>query len=102
MPVALPTSIKDVDGRTVRKGDIVRVLGIPDLSGMREPYRQETHAVFKHITGTRRKVYGFDQFGAAILVFGIRSGPHAGSHSVAIEANLIRKVISTRVARHGS
>ena len=97
-----PTSIKDVDGRTVRKGDLVRVLGIPDLSGMREPYRRETEAVFKHITGTRRKVYGFDQFGSAILVFGIRSGRHAGSHSVAIESQFIRKVIGTKVEKHGT
>lgn len=97
-----PESIRDVAGRTVRKGDIVRVLGIPDLSGMRDPYRRETEAVFKHITGTRRKVCGFDQFGSAILVFGIRSGPHAGSHSVAIEPHLIRKVIGTRVTRRGT
>ena len=102
MPAAERSSIKDVDGRTVRKGDVVRVLGIPDLSGMRAPYRQETEAVFKHITGTRKKVYGFDQFGCAILVFGIRSGPHAGSHSVAIEPQLIRKVIGTKVTQHGT
>jgi hypothetical protein len=102
MSAAEPTSIKDVDGRTVRKGDIVRVLGIPDLSGMRDPYRAETHAVFKHIIGTRRKVYGFDQFGCAILVFGIRHGARAGSHSVAIEPHLIRKVIGNKVTPHGT
>jgi hypothetical protein len=102
MSAAEPTSIKDVDGQTVRKGDLVRVLGIPDLSGMGDPYRQETEAVFKHILGTRRKVEGFDQFGCAILVFGISSGPHAGSHSVAIEPHLIRKVIGTKVSRHGT
>jgi hypothetical protein len=96
MSAAEPTSIRDVDGRAVRIGDVVRVLGIPALSGMRDPYRAETHAVFKHITGTRRKVYGFDQFGCAILVFGIRRGAHAGSHSVAIEPHLIRKVTATR------
>ena len=99
---ALPTSIKDVDGQTVRIGDVVRVLGIPDLSGMRDPYRRETEAVFKHILGTRRKVEGFDQFGCAILVFGITSGPHAGSHSVAIEPHLIRKVIGNKVRRYGT
>jgi hypothetical protein len=102
MSAAEPASIKDVDGRTVRKGDIVRVLGIPDLSGMRDPYRKETAAVFKHITGTRRKVYGFDQFGCAILAFGISSGPHAGSHSIAIEPHLIRKVIGTKLKRYGT
>jgi hypothetical protein len=102
MPAVEPSSIKDVDGQTVRKGNIVRVLGIPDLSGMRDPYRRETEAVFRHILGSRKKVEGFDQFGCAILVFGIRSGPHAGSHSVAIEPHLIRKVIGTKVASHGT
>ena len=102
MSAAEPTSIKYVDGQTVRKGDIVRVLGIPDLAGMRDPYRRETESVFKHITGTRQKVQGFDQFGAAILVFGIRTGPHAGTHSVAIESHLIRKVIDNRLTRHGT
>ena len=102
MKNAEPKHVKDVDGRTVRKGDVVRVLGIPDLSGMRDPYRKETAAVFAHITGTRKKVHGFDQFGCAILVFGITSGPNAGSHSVAIEPHLIRKVIGTKVSRHGT
>ena len=102
MSFELPASIKDVDGRTVREGDVVRVLGIPDLSGMRDPYRRETEAVFKHILGTKRKVGGFDQFGCAILVFGITSGPHAGSHSVAIEPHLIRKVIGNKVSQHGT
>ena len=102
MSGAEPTSIRDVDGQTVRKGDVVRVLGIPDLTGMREPYRRETEAVFKRITGTRQKVYGFDRLGSAILVFGIRTGLHMGTHSVAIEPHLIRKVIGTRVTRHGT
>jgi hypothetical protein len=102
MSGAQPTTIRDVDGQTVRKGDIVLVLGVPDLKGMRDPYRRETEAVFKHILGTRKKVEDFDQFGCAILVFGISSGPHAGSHSVAIEPHLIRKVIGTKVSRHGT
>lgn len=96
------STIKDVDGQTVRKGDVVRVIGIPDLSGMRDPYRRETEAVFKHIVGTKRKVEDFDQYGCAILVFGITSGPHTGSHSVAIEPHLIRKVIGNKVSRHGT
>lgn len=102
MSAAQPTSVKDVDGHIVRKGDIVRVMGVPDLSGMREPYRQETAAVFKHIVGTRKKVDDFDEFGCAILFFRIRSGPHAGIHSVAIEPNLIRKVIGNKVPRYGT
>ena len=100
MAIELPVSVKDVDGQTVRKGDVVRVLGIPDLSGMRDRYRRETEAVFRHILGTKKKVEGFDHLGCAILVFGITSGPHAGSHSVAIEPHLIRKVIGNKVSRH--
>ena len=92
-------SVKDVNGQTVRKGDLVRVLGIPDLKGMRDPYRRETEAVFRLIRGTRQKVQDFDQFGCAILCFGITAGPHAGTHSVAIEAHLIRKVIGNRILR---
>jgi hypothetical protein len=102
MSGAEATSIKDVDGQAVRIGDVVRVLGVPDLSGMRDPYRSETEAVFKHIVGTRKKVEGFDQFGCAILVFGITSGPHAGTHSLAIEPHLIRKVIGNKVSNHGT
>ena len=102
MSAAEPTSVKDVDGQTVSKGDFVQVLGVPDLSGMRDPYRAETEAVFKHILGTQRKVENFDQFGCAILVFGIASGPHAGSHSVAIEPHLIRKVIGNGAKHHGT
>jgi hypothetical protein len=90
MAIPEPSSIKDVDGRTVREGDIVRVIGVPDLTGMNSPYKEETEAVFKHIRGSLKRVRGFDSFGCAILVFGIRSGPHAGIHSVAIEPNLIR------------
>jgi hypothetical protein len=101
MAAAEPRSVKDVDGRTVRKGDMVRVLGIPDLTGMRSPYREETEAVFRRITGSRKKVYGFDQFGCAILVFGINSGRHRGAHSVAIEPHLIRKVNRPK-RKHGT
>jgi hypothetical protein len=92
-------TIKDVNGQTVRKGDLVRVLGIPDLTGIRDPYRQETAAVFRLICGTRQKVQDFDEFGCAILCFGITAGPHAGTHSVGIEPHLIRKVIGNRIVR---
>ena len=83
----------DSSGRSIRKGDVVRIIGLPDLRGMPAPYRQETRAVFKHILGTRKRVEGFDQFGCAILAFGIRRGHrHAGAHTVAIEPYLLRKV----------
>lgn len=89
-----PTRIKDANGEALRKGDLVRVLGIPDLRGMNSPFREETEAVFRHIVGTYKRVRGFDQFGCAILGFRITKGKHAGNHSVAIEPNLIRRVVS--------
>ena len=73
-------------------GDLVRVLGPPDLTGMASPYREKTAAVFRHIVGMKKRVRSFDQFGCAILMFGITAGPHRGFHSVAIEPHLIRKV----------
>ena len=97
-----PTSIKDVNGATVREGDLVRVLGVPDLKGMASPYREETEAVFRHIRGSRKRVYGFDHFGCAILVFHIMRGKHAGNHSVAIEPELIRKIGRARTRKHGT
>ena len=87
-----PTSIPDVDGNIVRAGDYVRVLGVPDLNGMNEPYRSETSAVFRHVVGTRKRIHSFDQFRCAILMFGITTGPHRGFHSVGIESEFIRKV----------
>src|SRR5262249_6005333 len=97
-----PTSIADVDGATVREGDVVRVLGIPDLQGMKSPYREETEAVFRHIKGSRKRVYGFDHFGCAILVFRIARGKHAGRHSVAIEPQLIRKLNRVSEGKRGN
>jgi hypothetical protein len=84
---------KDAAGRAIRVGDVVRVLGVPNLSGMRAPYRKETEGVFRHIVGARKRIRGFDQFGCAILMFGIRRGHrYAGAHSVAIETRLLRKL----------
>jgi hypothetical protein len=82
----------DRDGTTVRPGDRVRVLGIPDLSGMPPPYRQETERVFRHILGSVKRVESIDAQSNAILMFRIRSGHAAGYHSVAIEGIHLRKV----------
>jgi hypothetical protein len=55
-----PQRTADRDGATVRPGDRVRVLAVPDLSGMRPPYRQETEQVFRHIQGTVKRVHSID------------------------------------------
>lgn len=58
---------------------------------MREPYRQETQAVFEHIRGTVKRVESVDEHGNAVLVVSIRAGSHAGYHAVAIEGRHVRK-----------
>ena len=87
---------KDVTGEPISVGDTVRVIGVPDLSGMSEECRAESLAVFKHLVGTYKRVEEFDEFGQAWLRFKIRKGPHSGWHSVGIEPYLLRV---RRVAR---
>ena len=83
-------SFKDVRGRAVRAGESVRVLGIPDLSGMSARGRLESLPVFEHIVGTYRRVAGFNSLGWAELEFRIRAGPNAGLHTVWLETQLLR------------
>jgi hypothetical protein len=98
----VPISVKDRDGKTVRAGDIVRIVGVPNLERMKQPYRGQTARVFQHIKGQRKRVDGFDQFGCAILFFTIRKGHSAGHHSVAIEPELIRRLNLPRQRPYGT
>ena len=81
---------KDVTGERVRVGDIVRVVGVPDLSGMSAECRAESLPVFRHLVGKYKRVVEFDEYGQAWLTFRIRKGPHAGLHWVGIEPWLLR------------
>ena len=81
---------KDARGKRIRKGGSVRVVGIPDLAGLRDAAsRRETTAVFKHVRGRVMKVRGFNQYGLAELFFRIREGRHAGWHGISIEPDLL-------------
>jgi hypothetical protein len=79
----------DREGRKLRVGDRVRVVGVPNLEGMSAVSRRETTSVFQHILGTYRRIAGFDPFGYAGIEFVIRKGPHWGSHLVMIEPTLL-------------
>jgi hypothetical protein len=81
---------RDVAGERLRVGDLVRIIGVPDLSGMSPDCRAESLPVFKHLVGTYKRVAEFDEFGLAWLRFKIRKGPHAGYHSVGIEPYLLK------------
>jgi hypothetical protein len=71
----------------IREGDVVRVVGVPDLAGIRRP---EVRRVFRHLVGTYRRVRGFDERGNVELVFRIRDGRDRGLHVVGIEPSLLR------------
>jgi hypothetical protein len=81
---------KDARGRRIRKGMRVRVVGVPNLSGIRDPRaRQTVEAVFRHIKGQCKKVRGFSRYGFAEIFFKIRAGRFAGWHGVEIEPTLL-------------
>ena len=80
----------DATGRQIEVGDVVRIVGVPDLSGMAQPYRDESLAVFRHLVGSYKRVTEFDETGHVWFTFGIRKGPWAGWHSVGIEPFLLR------------
>jgi hypothetical protein len=79
----------DAKGRRIHKGDLVRIIGMPDLNSMNKSSRREVEAVFRHIRGTCKRVHGFARYGFAEIVFKIRAGCHAGWHSVEIEPELL-------------
>jgi len=81
---------RDVKGERISVGDMVRVVGIPDLAGMSAECREESLPVFEHLLGKYKRVEEFDEHGMAWIRFNIRKGPHAGDHSVGIEPYLLR------------
>jgi hypothetical protein len=81
----------DVTGQTLEVGDLVRVVGIPDLSGMHPESQRSSLRVFRHIVGRYYRIDEFDEYGFAWLYLRIRRGPQRGLHIVAVEPLLLRK-----------
>jgi hypothetical protein len=94
-----PAPPEDASGRRLRAGDRVRVLAVPDLSGMAPASLAESRPVFEHLVGTYRRIQGFDRQGNAELVFRIRRGENRGLHWVWIEPWLLRRVAERPAAR---
>src|SRR5438105_4254239 len=81
----------DVEGRTLRVGQVVRIVGVPDFTQLpRGASRRELEAVFGHVLGTYKKICGFNQYGLAEIEFRIRTGPHAGQHTIWSEPEFLR------------
>lgn len=85
------TTYKDSTGERLKVGDIVRILDVPDLSGMHPASLAESLPVFQHLVGKYKRVREFDEHGLVWLEFRIREGQHAGWHSVGIEPWLLKR-----------
>jgi len=83
------TKMIDALGKKIQIGDMVRVIGAPDLKGMHPSGRRESLPVFRYLVGKYKRVVGFDH-GLIQLSFRIRKGKHKGLHSVWIEPELLR------------
>ena len=86
-----PYPPRDAVGRRIRPGDRVRVLAVPDLSGMAPSSVREVRAICEHLVGTYRRIRAFDPHGHAEIAFLVRRGPHAGRHAVWLEPWLLRR-----------
>ena len=82
---------KDARGRLIRKGSRVRIVGMPDVSGIRDRRaRRHVACVFQHLQGQIKKVRGFSRYGFAEISFKLRRrGPLGGWHGIEIEPKLL-------------
>ena len=91
----------DRKGNHLNVGDRVRVIGVPDLSGMSADGIAEALPAFQHIVGLYKRICGFDEYGCAELSFTIRhSDGERTWHSVWIEPFLLH-LPQSKQARSG-
>jgi len=84
-----PHRPKDRSGRHIDVGDWVRIIGVPDLSGMSARGRAESQPVFEYLVGKYKRVAAFDEYGCARFDFAISNGKLSGRHEVGIEPFLL-------------
>jgi hypothetical protein len=77
-------------GSRLRVGDVVRIVGVPDLSTMAPEVRTESLPVFTFLVGKYKRISEFDEYGHVGIWFLIRKGRHKGRHWVALEPYLVR------------
>ncbi|HEY9841564.1 MAG: hypothetical protein ACAI44_30820 [Candidatus Sericytochromatia bacterium] len=80
----------DRNGKTIRVGDIVRIVGVPDLSGMRPDCLEESLPVFEYLIGKYKRVSGFDDYGNAEISFRLRNDEGYLWHIVWLEPWLLQ------------
>ncbi|MEZ5455514.1 MAG: hypothetical protein R3F04_05300 [Lysobacteraceae bacterium] len=80
----------DRNGKPIRAGDVVLIVGVPDLSGMSQDGKAESLPVFQNLLGKYKRVLGFDEYGCAEFSFVMHhSNGNRGWHSVWVEPFLL-------------
>ena len=91
MSATQPHPRRDRDGARLKVGDVVRIVGVPDLSRMHASGRAVSQPVFEHLVGQYKRITEFDEWGEARLDFRISRGRHRGWHTVWIEPYLLKR-----------
>lgn len=80
----------DQNGKPIKVGDIVRIIGVPDLSGMSPDGLAEALPAFRYLVGKYKRVRRFDEHGCAEFSFVMRRADgERGWHTVWIEPFLL-------------
>ncbi len=86
-----PHPPKDRSGRSLRKGNVVRIIGVPDLSRMHPESQAESLPVFQYLVGKYKPIDGFDKFGCAEINFKMYAKNEITRHTVWIEPFLLHR-----------
>lgn len=62
----------DRNGKPIRVGDVVRIIGVPDISGMSPDGLAEALPAFEYLVGKYKRVQAFDENGHAEIGFVMR------------------------------
>ena len=80
----------DRNGQRIKIGDSVRIVGVPDLSGMSKDCLAESLPVFQYLVGKYKRVMGFDEYGCAEFSFIMyHRDAERGWHTVWVEPFLL-------------
>lgn len=83
--------MKDCKGNKLNIGDKVRILALPDLTGMTPDALADTLPVFKRALGTYRRIHAFSRHGLIELKLRIKETNGWGTHYIFIEPRLVAK-----------
>jgi hypothetical protein len=94
-----PYAPSDARGAALHQGDLVRIVGLPNLGNLPIEDDLQTREVFQHLRGTVKRIRNFNIYGLAQFSFFVSTGPLAGYHSVCIEPWLLLRQRNQRKAQ---